>query len=213
MPIRPRCRARFSVPCPPHPPFPSGRPPLSVSSGCHNSPASAVALEADPLPISGLEEAFRTERDRLLKYLGRRAGHDQAQDLVQEVFTRAAGSDQASQLANPAGFLSRIARNLLIDRARWRKKNNVVFLPVDDHHGLAVAPQQEWGLEAEDLLKLYEAAVSELPEKTRRVYLMHRVDELSYREIHERLRISIATVEYHMMKALGHIARSVDAAR
>lgn len=201
------------MPCPPHSPFPSGRPPLSVSSACHNSPAAAVALEADPLPMPGLEQAFRTERDRLLKYLGRRAGHDQAQDLVQEVFTRAAGSDQASQLANPAGFLSRIARNLLIDRARRRKKNNVVLLPICDHHDLPVAPQQEWGLEAEDLLKLYEAAVSELSDKTRRVYLMHRVDELSYREIHVRLGISIATVEYHMMKALGHIGRSVDAAR
>ena len=45
------------------------------------------------------------------------------------------------------------------------------------------------------------------------MFLMHRVEELSYREIHEELGISIATVEYHMMKALAHIARMVDAAR
>ena len=43
-----------------------------------------------------------------------------------------------------------------------------------------------------------------------RVFLMHRVDELSYREIHECLGISIATVEYHMMRALGFIAKVVD---
>ncbi|WP_342249214.1 RNA polymerase sigma factor [Sphingomonas sp. OTU376] len=165
------------------------------------------------MPMPSLEDAFRTERDRLLGYLGRRAGHDQAQDLVQEVFARAAGSEQAARLANPAGFLSRIARNLLIDRARWRRSNNVIFLPVDEQHDLATPAEQEWGLEARDLLRLYEDAVSELPVKTRRVYLMHRVQELSYREIHEQLGISIATVEYHMMKAIAHIARSVDAAR
>lgn len=195
------------------PPFPSGRPPFSVSSACHVSPAQTVALEADILPLSSLEDAFRSEHKKLLAYLGRRVGRENAADLVQEVFTRAAGSKQVSQLVNPAGFLRRIARNLLIDRARWREKNNVVLFPIDEQRDLPSAPQQEWGLEASDLLRLYEAAIDELPDKTRRVFLMHRVDELSYRQIHERLGISVATVEYHMMKALAHIARSVDAAR
>ncbi|MDR7062419.1 DNA-directed RNA polymerase specialized sigma24 family protein [Sphingopyxis sp. BE235] len=45
------------------------------------------------------------------------------------------------------------------------------------------------------------------------MFLMHRVDELSYREIHECLGISIATVEYHMMRALGFIAKVVDGGR
>jgi len=194
-------------------PFPIGRPPLSVSSGCHNSPSPVVVLEPDPMPAPTLEEAYRTERRDLMAYLGRRAGHDQAQDLVQEVFVRAAGSPQAASLANPAGFLRRIARNLLIDRARWREKNDIILFPIDEHRDIPTAPQQEWGLEAKDLHGAYEKAVDTLPEKTRRVFLMHRIDELSYREIHEQLGISIATVEYHMMKALAHIARSVDSAR
>jgi RNA polymerase sigma-70 factor (ECF subfamily) len=42
---------------------------------------------------------------------------------------------------------------------------------------------------------------------------MHRVDELSYREIHEALGISIATVEYHMMRALAQISKVVDEGR
>jgi len=172
-------------------------------------------LVADDEAASGasLDETFRVERDRLLGYLRRRVGTEAAPDLVQEVFARAAASKQVSRLANPGGFLFRIARNLLIDRAGRRVRDNVVLFPLDDHHDAACPPQQEWGLEAEDLLRLYEAAVDALPEKTRRVFLMHRVEELSYREIHERLGISIATVEYHMIKALGHVARSVDAAR
>lgn len=198
----------------PFPPFPAERHPLSVSSGCHNAPVKSdgdAACQHAARRI--LEACFGAERDKLLRYLGRRAGHEVAPDLVQEVFARAAGSTQASRLANPAAFLKRIARNLLIDRARRKAANDVIVFPLEEQRDAACAPQQEWGLEAEDLLRLYREAVDSLPEKTRRVFLMHRVDEFSYREIHEELGISIATVEYHMMKALAHIARSVDAAR
>lgn len=165
------------------------------------------------VPVDGLEKAFKTERASLLHYLGRRAGRDAAPDLVQEVFMRAASSEQASRLINPAAFIRRIARNLLIDRARRQERNTLVFFPIDEQRDLCSPPEQCWNLEAADLLRLYESAVDSLPEKTRRIFLMHRVDELSYRDIHERLGISIATVEYHMIKALAHIGRQVDAAR
>jgi RNA polymerase sigma factor (sigma-70 family) len=202
------------VPASSFPPLSAERHRLSVSSACHNSPAAADGFtDRQHAAHASLEASFRAERDKLLSYLGRRAGHDAAPDLVQEVFARAAGSAQASRLANPAAFLRRIARNLLIDRARRRAANNVLVFPLEEQRDAACAPQQEWGLEAEDLLRLYQEAVDSLPEKTRRVFLMHRVDEFSYRDIHEDLGISIATVEYHMMKALAHIARRVDAGR
>ena len=130
--------------------------------------------------------------------------------MMQEVFLRAAGSEQRHRLANPAAFLQRIARNLLINHAISSRRNKIVLLPLQEEHDLASPPEQELGMEAADLLRLYERAVTGLSEKTRRVFLMHRVEELSYREIHQRLGISIATVEYHMMKALAHIAHVVD---
>ena len=196
------------------PPVSAQRHRLSVSSGCHNGPATAEGpADRQRAAQADLEVCFHTERAKLLSYLGRRAGRDAAADLVQEVFARAAGSAQASRLVNPAAFLRRIARNLLIDRARRRAANDVVALGLDEERDAACPPQQEWGLEAEDLLRLYTQAVGSLPEKTRRVFLMHRVEEFSYREIHQELGISISTVEYHMMKALAHIARGVDAAR
>ena len=160
-----------------------------------------------------LDAAFRRESSNLLRYLDKHAGRDAAPDILQEVFTRAVASSQASSLRNPAAFLQRIARNLLIDRSRRRKTAGCVHLELDEELHGATLPEQEAQWHASDLLSAYERAVDDLPEKTRRVFLMHRVDELSYRDIHEQLGISIATVEYHMMKALGHIARAVDAAR
>lgn len=200
-----------SASCPAAPCAPS----RSVAAGCHNSPATPYGppVEGERISSPSLEDAFRSEREKLLRYMGRRVGQDMAPDMVQEVFTRAAGSEQASRLVNPVAFIRRIARNLLIDRARRRKHSNVILFPFDEERHLATPPDQAWNIEATDLFRHYEAAVDALPEKTRRVFLMHRVDELSYRQIHEQLGISVATVEYHMMKALAHIARWVDAAK
>lgn len=157
-----------------------------------------------------LGAAYREHGAALLSFLRRRAGAEEAPDLMQEVFARAAGSAQRGKLSNPGGFLRRIAQNLLIDRARYSRNHRPLVHPFEEQRDAACAPQQEWRLEADDLLGLYERAVDAMPFKTRRVFLMHRVDELSYREIHERLGISIATVEYHMMRALAHIATVLD---
>jgi RNA polymerase sigma-70 factor (ECF subfamily) len=140
-------------------------------------------------------------------------GHDEAADLVQDVFARVAGSHQRHRLINPGGFLRRIAQNLLIDRSRKKVRDNIILLPLVEASDAPLAAAQENELHAQDLRAIYQEALRVMPEKTRRVFLMHRVDECSYREIHEQLGISIATVEYHMMRALTHIAEAVDSAR
>lgn len=192
---------------------PLPRHPFSVSSACHAHPDDRPP-SADPQVRArhDLDAAYRAHRTSLFQFLRRKAGPEEAPDLVQEVFVRAAGSEQRHQLVNPGGFLRRIAQNLLIDRARRQTSAPIVF-PLREANDAVVPAVQEWNLEAADLLKLYEAAVDAMPPKTRRVFLMHRVDELSYREIHELLGISIATVEYHMMKALGQISKAVDGGR
>jgi len=187
------------------------RHPFSVSSACHAHPDDRPIMA--PAEACDLDDAFRAHGHWLFHFLRRKAGPEEAPDLVQEVFARAAGSEQRHSLANPGGFLRRIAQNLLIDRARRQRRNPALFFSFQEESDAVSPPQQEWNMEADDLLRLYEEAVDAMPPKTRRVFLMHRVDELSYREIHECLGISIATVEYHMMRALGFIAKVVDGGR
>lgn len=196
------------------PTLPAEQHPCRLSSACPLPPDDRREIGAVPhAPDIGLDAVFRTHGGALLGFLRRQAGSEEASDLVQEVFVRAAGSEQRHQLVNPGGFLRRIAQNLLIDRARRKRRQGAIVVPLLDERDAPSPPEQEWNLEAADLIRLYEAAVDNMPPKTQRVFLMHRVDELSYREIHEQLGISIATVEYHMMKALGHISKAVDAGR
>ena len=143
------------------------------------------------------------EHARLLRYFNRRVGRDAAPDLVQEVFVRLLGSKQLDKIENPAAYLSRIARNLLIDRARRKQRDQIILYPLDEGRDAPARAEQAWRIEAMDLLRLFRQAVRAMPHKTRRVFLMHRLRRLTYKQIAERLDISIPTVEYHMSRALA----------
>lgn len=170
-----------------------------------------VAEEASSVTAPLLDTLFRSEASGLLRYFRRKVGNEAAPDLVQEVFVRIAGRRQTDALANPPGYVQRIARNLLIDRARRKAVADAIVVPLEPHHDMGVAAEQDSVVEAAQLLARYEGAIQSMTAKTRRVYLLHRVEEMSYREIHRQLGISIATVEYHMMRAIAHIQQVVDA--
>lgn len=126
---------------------------------------------------------------------------EDVQDLVQEAFSRLAKASRGGELRTPAAYLQRIARNLLHDRSRARRKS-ILHVPIEDSWELAEPPAQSLAIEAQDLMACYEAALMTLTPRTREVFLLHRVDELTYAAIAARLDISVATVEYHMSRAL-----------
>ena len=57
-------------------------------------------------------------------------------------------------------------------------------------------------METQQLEGLVEKAISELSDKQREVFLLHRMDGKSYKEIAEMLEISVKSVEKRMHRAL-----------
>lgn len=174
------------------------------SSSCRNTGSPKKKDGAAPDRAGTLEQLYRCERPKLLIWLTRRVGAEQAGDLAQEVFVRAAMSEQLLQLQNPCGFLFRIAHNLLIDETR-RMKCRIKPLPLFDGCDVAQEGSQEEHLNAIETAELFERAMSHLPEKTARIFAMSRFEKKTYREIHQELGIALATVDYHMMKALAYL--------
>jgi RNA polymerase sigma-70 factor, ECF subfamily len=61
----------------------------------------------------------------------------------------------------------------------------------------------------DELETALEKAIGQLPESCREVFLLSRMDELSYEEISSKMNISINTVKYHMKVALGKLRDSL----
>jgi RNA polymerase sigma factor (sigma-70 family) len=161
-------------------------------------------------PANGLDAIYRREAPGLARYVrGRLRGAADAQDIVHDAFTRLAAARPKEALRRPEAYLQRIVRNLLVDRAK-RAANRVEHLPIDHHAELAVAPDQSYAIEAEDMKRLYRDAVAALPPRTREVFLLHRVDEIGYAEIAERLNISLSTVQWHMAQAILRIGEALN---
>jgi|GEM_PF-448251 len=156
-----------------------------------------------------LAELYRLEAPRLARFFRRRfRSEGEAQDWVHETFARFVQMGSSQGVGNPRAYLQRIAHNLWIDS--WRKavaKPEFVEL---EQAQLASPPNQEIATEADDLMRQYRQALNTLTPRTRVVFLLHRVEELTYKEIATRLEISINTVEYHMARALSHLDRALD---
>ncbi|MDE8652267.1 RNA polymerase sigma factor [Novosphingobium album (ex Liu et al. 2023)] len=158
-----------------------------------------------------LDRLFRSEAPRLARFIRKSVGNqDEVQDLVQETFVSFVAAARTGKLRTPEAYLRTIARNLLWGRARRPQHRDALHLPVDEDFEIAVAPEQEWMMEASDFLRRYEQALAELPARTREVFRLHRQEDLTYQQIAERLGLNVRAVKYHMRKALLYLDSRVN---
>lgn len=160
-----------------------------------------------------LERLFRSEAPRLARFLRRSVhNHDEVHDLVQETFANLAAARSLAVLRTPEAYLRSIARNLLYRRSRTHAaKAFAIHVPVDEALDVSISPEQEWMMEADDLMRRYQEALAELPERTREVFRLHRQEELAFPEIAERLGLTLRGVRYHMKKALLYLDHRLNA--
>jgi RNA polymerase sigma factor (sigma-70 family) len=155
---------------------------------------------------------YQAEAPKLARFFRRRLPQsDHVKDFVQEVFMRFFRSSSTNMPGNPEAYLQRIARNLVFDTFRRTERGGgLTLVPLDEAESIAIpANQTEW-LDAELVFRRYKSALAALPAKTKEVFLLHRVDELSYEQIAGRLGISVGAVKYHMTKALVHLDEALN---
>ena len=129
---------------------------------------------------------------------------DTAKEIAQEAFVNLWDKRNSIDLSKPVrSYLSASAHNRSLNYLRDHKKfdrnllmHEKLFDAVED-----ISPDHEH----ETLSKLIDAAMEELPEKCREIFRLNRFEDLKYREISEKLGISVKTVEAQMSKALRHM--------
>lgn len=145
---------------------------------------------------------YAAEAPRLWRFFWRRtACAEEAHDLVQETFTRVLAQADRPAIANPGGYLTRIAQNLLRDRAKFdRRRATEDHVPADE--AVLAGTDQTRLLEVRDMLDRLELAMLEVPSRDREVFMAHRIEGLTYGEIADRTCLTIKQVEKAIVRVL-----------
>lgn len=158
-----------------------------------------------------LKGLFLAHRRELQAYLTNKLKDaETAADLTQEAFLRYAEQNTAdgANVAHGRSYLYRTAHNLAIDHVRQKARQKTDASAHDDMADIADdQPTQEEQADARQKLDRLRAAVAELPERTRQIFVLNRIEGLSYAETAERLGISESSVQKHLARALLHVTQ------
>lgn len=123
----------------------------------------------------------------------------QAEDLVQEAFSKLWQNCEKVSLSKAKSYLYTISNNMFLNEVAHRK---IVLKFEQRHHTIQDKETPEFLLEKEEFRQRIEQAISSLPENQRLVFLLNRFDKKTYKEIAEDLNLSVKAVEKRMHNAL-----------
>ena len=136
-----------------------------------------------------------------------------AEDLTQEVFIRIYKTlnQYDTKQGDLSNWLMRLARNLIIDDYRHRQRNpqNSMADAVDDHqyHLRAVGTSAQREMERKELASQVQEGIDKLPEDLRTCVILRDIEELSYQEIVDVLKIPEGTVKSRINRGRIELAK------
>ena len=149
------------------------------------------------------EQVFKTHYKNLYAYaLTMLKNEADAEEMVQQVFFKLwERSENLSFSSSIPAYLYRAVHNESLNFLKHQK--------VKAGHQMHVAysmkntsEQAHGKLTGKELEQKFREALNELPEQCRTVFQLSRFEDLKYKDIAEKLDISVKTVENHMVKAL-----------
>jgi len=143
---------------------------------------------------NSIETAYQRYEQQLRGFIERRIDTiEDAEDIAQEVWYQASRAVQFDELDNPRAWLFQVARNKIIDRYRKSKPAALSDLEYTDENGelqldenlLATVIEPEVDLLFEQFWNALDAALDDLPESQRLVFVQNEIEDKTLREIAE----------------------------
>ncbi len=130
-----------------------------------------------------------------------------AEDIAQDAFLRLWEKKEEIREESVKSLLFTISGNLCKNRFEHQR---VVFDFAKNYQSGDKPVSPEFELEQKEFGKKLENAIGALNEKSRVVFLMNRIDGLTYNEIATNLGLSVKAIEKRMKKALDELKRTIE---
>jgi RNA polymerase sigma factor (sigma-70 family) len=161
-----------------------------------------------------IAETVSRERGRLGNFIRRRVSDtSEAEDILQDVLYEFVAAYRLPESIEQVGaWLFRVARNRIIDRFRKKKEESFPEVPGEGDEGTwldEVLPSADAGPEAAYaravLLEEFNAALAELPEEQRAVFIAHELDGRSFKDLAAESGVGVNTLLARKRYALKHL--------
>jgi len=137
--------------------------------------------------------------DSLVQQINRCIRHRvDAEDLLQTAYLRFMSYPRRAMVDNVQAFLVRTAINIHVDN--YRRERFMAGIATEVRSGSEAPPLQDEILAARTSLKRVKEGLSRLHPRTREILIMHRLENMKYRDIAKRFEISESAVEKHIAK-------------
>ncbi len=160
---------------------------------------------------SGFEILFKKHYSVLCAYCyGFVADYTLGEDIVQEVFSKLWADKRKIRIdTSVKAYLYSAVRNTALNYIKHQKVKRQ-YEQINNDESIYTEKSQEEHLIGKELNAKIQSAINNLPTERRKIFLMSRMDELKYKEIAEKLDISIKTVENQMGKALASLRKDLS---
>jgi RNA polymerase sigma-70 factor (family 1) len=130
-----------------------------------------------------------------------------AEDIVQETFLKIWEKRETIKIETVKSLLYKIAGNLFLNMVEHEK---VSFKFVSEYDGNAFFNAPDYEMEMQEFDRRLQDSLADLDEKNRTVFLMNRIEDLTYNQIAENLGLSVKAVEKRMGKAIAFLKERLN---
>jgi RNA polymerase sigma-70 factor (ECF subfamily) len=130
--------------------------------------------------------------------------HAEAEEIVQNIFSTLWEKRETLLITNLGAYLQISVRNRIINHIRGRITQRKYWEYYKNYIPLGRESTAD-AVMYDDLAEAVEVAVNRLPEKSRQVFRLNRLEGKSVREIANLMKLSEKAIEYHLTKSIKEL--------
>jgi RNA polymerase sigma factor (sigma-70 family) len=149
---------------------------------------------------------------------GKVKSDEDAEDILQEVWYQLSNAVNVTEIEQMSGWLFQVARNKIIDKYRKKKPYSLEEFTYEDENGDFDFKQlllvDQTNPETEYIRELFWqalfAALEELPEKQRQVFVLNELEDMTLQQIAEQTGENLKTIISRKGYAVKHLRQRLE---